>query len=407
VRAKTLPVTLLLALACAPAWAQDRTDPIKFLKKGIQLYQKTQYDEAVAYLARYRGLVPQDWRGHVWQAFTLLRQAALEKNPVRRNAFLEEASSMQKPLINQAGMLWQSPLRHYLNGLDANVRGDKAGAYLHLAKARAASHDLFRKYESVRLMHHVKQAYALAALDKAVAQIMQGSYEDADRTMDDVVRDLPKDDQRQKFVVANLAVIKEGMGQYGIAIKYMRQCIDIARKEKNTDKEQEYIATIALVHLHTKDIEKAGKVLEELPKDCKHPEVVATRCRIRMIETEREPDRLLDTLKYFKKAMVGFPEEQMQRLVVDYGNLIVTYMARADVAKHKDLLLDAVEMVNKERLRHPECPPPYWILAKLYTLLGEEKKAAEFLDLHERKKKEYKGKHRYDERGRTRCASTS
>ena len=71
------------------------------------------------------------------------------------------------------------------------------------------------------------------------------------------------------------------------------------------------------------------------------------------------------------------------------------------------LLEQAVTFVDATRLRHPECPPPYWLLSKLHAMLGNEKKAAEFKMLHTRKKDEYKNKRQYDKRGRTRCAQTT
>jgi len=405
----TLALLAFLVLLPSLGFAQGARDaePVAYLKKGIELYGANRYDEAIAYLARYRKLAPRDWRGHLWQALTLIKQASAEKNVTRRDALLDEARAMQTPLIKQAGMPFRSPLRHYLNGLAANVANDQAGAYRHLKKAVASAPDLFRPYASIRLQYHAGQAFALASMELATAHIMQGAYEDANINMEDAKRYLPADDPRHKYVEINLAVVKEGMGQYDVAIKHLRKCIEYARKEGDKEAEQEHIATVALIHLHTKDIEGARKVLAELPRDCKHPDAVAALCRIRMIETERDPDLLLGTLAYFREAMKSYPVDELQRLVVDYGNLCVTYISRADAEKHRALLEQAVEMVDTTRLRHPECPPSYWLLAKLHTLLGNEKKAEEFNLLHKRKKAEYKSKHQYDKRGRTRCATTT
>jgi tetratricopeptide (TPR) repeat protein len=314
---------------------------------------------------------------------------------------------MQAPLVKQAGMPFRSPLRHYLNGLAANVANDQVGAYQHLRKAVAADPALFKPYESIRLQHHARQAYALASMELATVHIMQGAYEDANKNMEDAKHYLPADDPRQQIVEANLAVVKEGMGQYDVAIEHVRNCIEYARKAKNPDKVIEFTATVALIHLHTKDIEAARAVLAELPEGADHPDVIAAQCRIRMIETERDPERLLGTLEYFRKVMRNYPEDQVQRLAVDYGNLCITYISRADAEKNRAVLEQAIEIVDATRLRHPECPPSYWLLSRLHALLGNEKKAEEFKLLHTRKKEEYKNKRQYDKRGRTRCATTT
>jgi len=400
---------LLFAALATPVRAQgaEQPKPIEYLGKGIELHSAGKLEEAIPYFARYRELVPRDWRGHTWQALTLLKQASQETNTRRRAALIDEARAMQAPLIKQAGVPFRSPLRHYLNGMAANTAGDRAGAYNHLQKAVLANPTLFKPFESIRLHHYVNQAFALASMDLATTYIMQGAYEDANRHMETAKRYLPADDPRQRYVEVNLAVVKEGMGQYEVAIKHVRNCIEFARKAGDDDKALEHTATIALIHLHSKDIEAARKVLDELPKDTKNADIVAARCRIRMIETERDPERLLDTLAYFREAMKDFPEDQLQRLVVDYGNLCITYISRNDAEKNRALLEQAVTFVNATRLRHPECPPPYWLLSKLHAMLGNEKKAAEYKMLHTRKKDEYKNKRQYDKRGRTRCAQTT
>ena len=406
-RRTSLRLLLLLGFA-APAFGQGKQpEPIAYLNKGIELHTAGQYEEAIGYIARYRSLVPRDWRGHAWQALTLLKQATTEKNPTRRAALVDEARSMQAPLIKQAGMPFRSPLRHYLLGMAANVSNDRIAAYKSLQKVVESDPALFEPYEAIRLRYHANLAFALASMDVATVHIMQGAYEDANKNMEDAKRYLPADDPRRRYVEVNLAVVKEGMGQYDVAIEHMRNCIEYARKDKDEEKLVEYTATVALIHLHSKDVESARKVLEELPEGTSHPDVTAARCRIRMIETERDPEMLLDTLKYFREAMKGYPEDQVQRLAVDYGNLCITYISRADAEANRAVLEKAVEIVDATRLRHPECPPAYWLLSKLYSLLGNEKKAEEFKLLHTRKKEEYKSKHQYDKRGRTRCAQTT
>ena len=399
-----LPVLLLLVWA---PLASAQQDPRVYLKRGIELNGESKLDEALTHLAKYRQLAPEDWRGHVWQALTLLRQATAEKDPVRRRALLEEARAMETPLIKQAGVRWQSPLLHYLRGLEANLRADRNGAYMHLVKAREARPDLFKRYESIRLRFHVKKAFALASMEIAIAQIMRGDFEQADPILTRAVKDLPADDPLMRGMRANMAVVKEGMGQYGAAIDNLRICVELAKKAKDQIRVEEYTATIGFIHLHPKDTKKARAELTVLPADCKNPEVILVRCRIRLIETERDPDLLFKTLAYYREAMKDMPVERVQNIVIDYGKLVTIYITRREAEEHKKLIEETLSMVHETRERHPECPAAYWIISKLYALLGDEKNALNYERLHDRKKDDYKSKARYDRRGRPRCATTS
>ena len=399
---------LLAALLAAPALAQT-TVPAEYkanLRKGVELHIEGKYAEAIPDLARARRIYPQDWRGHTWQALTLVNLANGEKDRPRKEALLKEAFAMQGPLLKQAGVNFSSPLRHYLNGLLSASRRDLTGAYRDFRRAYTCRADQFERYKSIRLRQNVKTNYALVNLDLGTTVLMQGKYEDANRFLEEAERLLPEDDPRRIFLHSNLAVVKEGMGQHQPAIAHLRRCSEIATAAGKPEIAQSNIASIALIHVILKDTEQAKKILAELPADCDVPKAIEARCRVRLVETQRDPTNLHATLAYFRKQIALYPEDEQQRLVIPYGELVVTYTPRSQAEKSRELLEDTLEMIDKERLRHPECPAPYWLLSKLHDLLGNEEKALEFQRLHEKKKAEFKGRMSFDKQGRLRCAGS-
>lgn len=408
---------LALALLASPltsaltsnAHAQSRVpaEYVQNLKKGIELHVAQKYEEALTYLARARRIYPQDWRGHTWQALTLINMAGLEKkSPQRRDALLDEAKAMQTPLIKQAGMLFQSPLRMYLNGLANSTRGDAAGAYREFRKAFLAKPELFKKYEPLELRKHVQNGYALASLDLGVSVIIQAQYEDALRFLSQADQYLEAEHQHRLVLHSNFALVCEALGQFKPALKHLQRCITIAEKSGQKNKVIGYSASQAMIHLQKKDVEKARKILDTLPADSVVPHLLQARCRLRLIETERDPSKLLDTLAFFRKQLKLYPPDGRMQLIVDYGELVVTYMSRRQADEHRDLILQMIDIVEAERKLHPECPALYWILSKSHALLGDEEKALTYERLHERKRKEYQTKHRFDAKGRSRCAGS-
>ena len=63
---------LLLCALCATARAGTYAEEIE---AGRRLYESNRFDDALTHFARARALGPNDWRGHAFQAFTLMEQA--------------------------------------------------------------------------------------------------------------------------------------------------------------------------------------------------------------------------------------------------------------------------------------------------------------------------------------------
>ena len=71
---------LLLLTAAAPA-QQDGDEFTRLLAEGGGHFDAGRYQEALGTFARARLVSPGDWRGHTWQALTLLRLAEGERDP--------------------------------------------------------------------------------------------------------------------------------------------------------------------------------------------------------------------------------------------------------------------------------------------------------------------------------------
>ncbi|MCI0440961.1 MAG: hypothetical protein L0177_17800, partial [Chloroflexi bacterium] len=116
-----------LLVLCGVLSAQDPSRDV--LDAGIRLYKEGDHEGAAAQFARARGIAPRDWRGHAWQALAFFQQAAAERgDPARRAALAREGQALTGPLVKEAGVLLQDPLRHYLLGLAASVLEDREAA---------------------------------------------------------------------------------------------------------------------------------------------------------------------------------------------------------------------------------------------------------------------------------------
>ena len=101
--------------------------------------------------------------------------------------------------------------------------------------------------------------------------------------------------------------------------------------------------------------------------------------------------------------MKTFPKEDVYRLVEDYALIVIHAVRPADAMKEKPLLQGALDLLLREIKIRPECPSLYFQAYKLYKLMRNGEKEAEYEKLHALKKKEYEGKARFDSRGRPRC----
>jgi len=382
-------------------------DYIANLEAGLKLQMQNKHAEAIPYFARARRVYPQDWRGHTLQALSLIEMARVEEDAVRKDALYKEARAMQGPLIKQAGMRFDSPLRYYLNGLEAAGRGDVDNAYRCFAKAYSYGDAEFQRYEPIQLKANVRVSYALVTLDVGTKFLGKGKYEEANKLLEESDKLLPPDDERRIFLHGNLAAAKEGIGQFQSSIEHLRACVRIARARNDEATAQGAIAAIALSYVIMKQPDDARKTLAELPADTRIEKAIEARCGLKRLETQRNPELLLDTLAYYREQMQRYPADDRQRLVVPYAELLVGSIARSEVEEHRALLEQAVEMLQVEQRLHPECPAPYWFLSRLYALLGDEQKAEQLKRLHEKKKAEYEQSDKYNERGRARCSGSA
>jgi len=402
-----LGAAVALLLAGSAAAQEVPRDYIVNLERGVELQLQNKHSEAISYFARARRAYPQDWRGHALQALSLIEMARVEEDPVRKDSLYKEARAMQGPLVKEAGMKFDSPLRYYLNGLEAAGRGEADAAYQLFLKAYRYPDDAFRKYEPIQLKANVRVSYALVALDVGTRFLGRGRYEEANKLLDEADRLLPKDDPRRLALHANLAVAKEGIGQFQTSIENLRKCESIARGRGEKKVADEAVASIALSYVILKEPEKAKETLKELPADTRIEKAIEARCGLKRLETQRNPELLFETLAYYREQIALYPEAERQRLVVPYAELVTGSLSRRQAEEHRALVDQTIEMLEKERQLHPECPAPYWFLSKLYAMIGEDEKAAQLQRLHEKKKSEYENAEKFDARGRARCAGSA
>ncbi|MHC4940865.1 MAG: hypothetical protein ACYTHK_18135 [Planctomycetota bacterium] len=396
--------TLLILLT--PTIAQQVPDEyLANLEAGIKLQVQGKYSEAIPYFARARRIYPQDWRAHALQAITLMELARTEKDPARKDALYKEARAMQGPLTKQAGMAFNDPLRHYLNGLEAAGRGDMVAAYNLFHRAYKCPPEQFKRYEAIRLAANVKLSYALAHLDRGTQELMAGMFEQANETLERADKILPKQEPRRLYLHVNLAVAKENIGQYQGAVDQLRIAEKISIERGLKQHARDVVSAIALLWVNHKEPENARNVIAELPADCKLPKLIEARCGLRRLEAQRNPDLLPETLAYYREQMKLYPKDDLQRLVVPYAELIATNTSRREAEENRGLIDSAIEMLERERMLHPECPAPYWLLSRLLALIGEQKRADEFKRLHEIKKAEYEKGEMFNRDGRGRCAT--
>jgi hypothetical protein len=88
---------------------------------------------------------------------------------------------------------------------------------------------------------------------------------------------------------------------------------------------------------------------------------------------------------------------------VPYVELVLEKVGRSEVEKERELLDGAVRLAKTEIDRRPECPSLYFLLYRIYKLMGKENLAIHYQELHARKKEEYDNTDHYDDLGRPRC----
>ncbi len=407
--ALALPLLVLLPLAAA---LRAQENPyLAAVDEGRKLYFERKYEAALGHFVKARQIYPRDWRGHTWQAFTLLQMAIEETDPRRRAGLIDEAEAMTgAPLLKQAGLLWQDPLRYYLLGMIAALRGDHARAFDALAKARTARPDLFHPYAAeLDLKQIVDTAYARTCMDIGKSMIVEGKWPEADEILQQAYRIFVEygrmEDTAMKELRRHLAVVDESLGRFDRAIEHLRTCIDL--NADNPELQTEFKATIAMIYMANERLEEGIAALDKLPADCTHPEYIAARAKAfhKLAEDGLDPAKVATALAYYRKAMAVYPKEDVYRLVIDYVKLLKETVSAANRDAKRPELEEAIGMLEREKDIRPECPDIYWSIYQIFLLMGEEEKALAAQRLYERKKEEYKNVARFDARGRPRCNS--
>ena len=394
---------LLLCALCATVGAQGYVDEIK---AGRRLFEASDFDEALTHFARARALAPDDWRGHAWQAFTLIEQARRAKDPARRRALLGEAERVTGVLVRNRIVLLQDPLYKFLLGVMYDLRAEEAKAFDCFQQAYRAPRARFARFGEIELRTNVEHAFASASVQLAKRLVMRGGrqqYEAADRLLEQAARLLPKDAPDRISLERQLAVVSENLQRRGKAIQHLRRCIELTKDDPETI--QELTSTIAMFYFANGEIEKGAKVLTELPPKSEHPSVIAARAMALFKQGMAAPEgeKMDAALAHHRRAIQKLAVTDRNRLVVPFVELVLKKVGPRDAEKERALLKEAEQMAKREIDIRPECPSLYFHLHRIYRLLGKENLAIHYQDLHTHKKEEFRNRDHYDERGRPRC----
>ena len=402
----------VLLLFCAAAPAQESYADA--LNAGIRLYEAgtgdpSKYEQAITRFAQARRLNPGDWRGHAWQAMTLLQLAVLEKESFdRRVALTREAESMTAMLVQQAKLPFQHPLRLYILGLGASLRGERERAVNYLGRGARNNPQLLEGFDlgGVELKELLNRAYARALHDLAKRYILKGKFEQSDPILVEAAKMMPAGDNvGRRDLERSRAVVDEGMGRLESAVKRLYKCIELYKRDR-PDLQEEFLGTIALIYFKWEKYERGLEVLAEVPEGSTHPDILYARCTAHLhpaLRAKPNDEKVAAAITYYQKAMEIYPQTDVHRLVEDYARLVLHKVGPREAKQEKPLLEDALRRLLREIERRPECPAFYFLAYRAYKLLGDARNEIKYQDLHTRKKKEFLGKAVFDHRGRPRC----
>lgn len=393
---------LVLFALLVPATAQDHSFA-DLIKRGREAYYAKDLDNALSLFAAARAKDGKRWEGHTWQALTLIHQALGETDRARRVAITYEAEAMTVELVKRSGLMFAHPLRQYILGICASLRDELERPVQILQKAYSAPRSMFVAFESIQLRKNVERAYGRALMDFGKRIIVSGRWHAASPVMARAAQVLPKDDPGWAELERSLAVLDEALNRWQSAIKRLHRCIELSDKP---DVKLELTGTIAQIYFKNQRYDEGIKALAEVPKDSKHPEILAARCTALMhpaLRGSRKDPRVDKALAFFREAMKTYPEDDIHRLLEDYTQIVLHKVGVREAKAERALLEDNVRRLLIEMKIRPECPSIYFQLYQLYKLLRNQQKEIEFQALHAKAKVESKGKARFNELGRPRC----
>jgi tetratricopeptide (TPR) repeat protein len=392
--APLLAVAALAAAQGADAWQAS-------YREGIEAYGvKKDFRAAAARFEVCHKIAPHDWHGHFWHALCLAQLALQTQDPDERQRLLAEARRRTELMVANANVPYTSPATLYLEGMIAHIGGDHPRAYERLDKAIRAPAQAYAPFAEVQLLENVRTAYGIACMGLARLMIVQGNFQQADNLLYDADGYLPKDHPGRAELEQNRAGTDEAMNRYDSAIARLRKCIEL-----QPSKREEFVGAIAIIHLKNERLEQGLEVLAEVP-DSRHPDVLSAHCYAARIRAKRDPEsEAMDrALELYRATIAELPEDRIYRLVMEFAELVLDKVSPAQAASQRKLLEEAVALVERQVKLRAECPAGYWNLSRLFRLLGDAGKEAEFGRLHEQKTKEFeKGKERFDQHGRARC----
>ena len=393
---------VFLCLLFSRTAAQEETFQAA-IDRAQKSFHAGKLDDALTQFARARALNDRRWEGHAGQALTLLQQA-LKEHGARRVALTRAAEAMTTALVKKSGLMFQHPLRNYILGLCASLRGELKRAVDILKKAHSAPAKMFLPFESMQLRRNVSQAYGRALMDFGKQLIIERRLKAAHPLLERAQHVLPKGDTGWAELERSLAVLDAAFNRWQSAIKRLYKCAEMAGED--TAMRLEFYGTIALIYLKNEKHAEGVKVLAGIAEDSKHPRILSARCTALMIPALRagsNDPRVDKTLAYFRKAMKDCPKAELYGLVEDYTKIVLHKVGIREAKQERGLLEDTVLRMLVEVKRRPECPTLYFLLYRVYRLLGNTSKATEFSALHTRKRAEFKLKAQFDSRGRRRC----
>ncbi|MFB3066113.1 MAG: tetratricopeptide repeat protein, partial [Planctomycetota bacterium] len=352
---------------------------------------------------------PADWRPRFFNVVCLLQLAVLEDQGQRRTGFLEQARRQTDLLVSETDVKdYTDPLPLYLYGLGLFYLDRYKEAIDKLESSLNSQPDRLARYAVIDLRSHLYRALGRTYHSRALTWLNAGKYEDASTFLTQAERYLPKDSHAFVDLQRNMAFVDTTLTRYDSAVKRFRKCIELNPKGR-----ARYLGMIANIHVALSELDEAEKVLAEVPPDATDREVVAVRCflaKARATQAGPGTKQMTYALDLFQRVIPGYLKKDRYRLIKEYGYLVVNEAIDVGDVTEADrkLLLDLEKMLKAEIEERPECAFLYYLLARIYQVLGRGEEQMRYETLHESKKAEFSAlnaKERFDAEGRARCGN--